>query len=134
MERRKQIVRRFTTLAMLTLAVTACFSGCGKSGPMTVSGTVTLNGNPVDMGTVEFMPADGKGEIAVGTIEAGKYTAEVVPGAKKVLIEAQKKLGERHYRPGDTSTPMIPITQSLGRKELPYEIKPGETTVDFQLP
>ena len=134
MKQAERIGCRLGGVVVVCIVLAAGFSGCGKSGPATVSGTVTFNGAPVDAGTVEFIPADGKGQIAVGTIEAGKYTTEVAPGPKNVVIEAQKKLGERHYRPGDPSTPMIPITQPLGRKELKHEVTPDETTIDFQLP
>lgn len=134
MKQLETIGLRFAGLAWVCLLCAGGVAGCGKSGPSSVSGTVTFSGAPVDMGTVEFIPTDGKGQIAVGTIEAGKYTVEVAPGPKNVIIEAQKKLGERHYRPNDPGTPLIPITQPLGRKELAHEVTPDETTIDFALP
>ncbi len=134
MKRTNHVVRRLAHVAAVGLACTGCLSGCGQNGPSSISGTVTLNGAPVDMGTVEFIPADGKGQIAVGTIEAGKYSAEIMPGPKNIVIEVQKKLGERHYRPGDPNTPLVPITQPLGRKEIAREVNSEETTIDFELP
>ena len=134
MKRTERISCRAAALAAVCIVLVAGLPGCGKSGPAEISGTVTFNGTPVDMGTVEFIPADRKGQIAVGTIEAGKYSAQVAPGPKNVVVEIQKKLGERRYRPGDANTPLVPVTQPLGRKEFTREVTEGETTVDFQLP
>jgi len=50
--------------------------GCGK-GKGKVSGTVTLDGQPLPAGTINFLPSKGTG--AGGSIEDGKYSIDNVP-------------------------------------------------------
>jgi hypothetical protein len=49
--------------------------GCGKSGPKRyeVSGEVTLKGQPLDDGFIEFHPMDGQGSMDAATIKDGHY-------------------------------------------------------------
>jgi hypothetical protein len=75
---------------------TAC-AGCGddEAPKYDVSGEVTLQGQPLQSGTVSFFPADGQGPTAGAVITAGRYTAEVPPGPKKVEIRSPKVVGQR---------------------------------------
>lgn len=79
------------------LLVMSLIAGCGGDG-VTVSGTVTYNGQPVEKGSISFQPADGKGNSAGGDITAGKFSVKnVAPGKNKVLVASQSS------RPGSTS-------------------------------
>lgn len=77
------------SLVMLAL------SGCNSSDQVSVSGKVTLDGNPVSSGRVEFYPE--KGRPAVGQIDAeGRYELStnepgdgVLPGKYVVAITAR---------------------------------------------
>jgi hypothetical protein len=84
---------RYLTLAAMTVAMI----GCGESGPklVPVSGTVTLNGKPLEGAEIVFTPdpASTEGQPAVDmTGPAGNYKAMtrgrsgVVPGKYKVVI------------------------------------------------
>jgi hypothetical protein len=47
--------------------------GCGPSDPReAVSGTVTLDGKPLDQGTIEFVPT-AQGVLSGGVISGGKF-------------------------------------------------------------
>lgn len=59
--------------------------GCQRSTGVTVTGTVTFNGQPVPDGSITFSPADGKGPSAGGKIENGKYTVSDVPPGEKIV-------------------------------------------------
>jgi hypothetical protein len=79
--------------ALLALAV-----GCGKGGPTrnAISGTVQLDGKPLDKGAIRFSPIEGtKGPIVGGTIENGRYqlSKAVGPmeGRHRVEIKCQSK-------------------------------------------
>lgn len=93
---------RRVILATLCLIV---LSGCGgtKGGPATidVTGTVTLNGTPVDGATVLFSPdigssdgrlasqatTDGEGRFKLSThVGGGKFKSGIVPGKYVVAI------------------------------------------------
>ncbi len=74
--------------------------GLGKRYP--VSGNVTYNGSPLEKGTISFVPAEGKGVGASGTIENGSYSlstggnndgAQV--GKYKVTITAKEDSREK---------------------------------------
>lgn len=57
-------------------------AGCGgpdTGGRLGLSGTVTLKGQPLANGTIEFCTAEG-GALTGGVIEAGKYSIPAVSG------------------------------------------------------
>lgn len=68
------------------LAIAAWLStavGCGPGNGATVTGTVSLNGRPLDCGTVTFHPVEG-GPVAYGMIGVdGTYTLQT--GARPAL-------------------------------------------------
>jgi hypothetical protein len=60
--------------------------GCGAKQAQ-VSGTVKFEGEPVAKGYISFLPDDGEGSTAGGTIEDGKYSVSgMAPGRKKVHV------------------------------------------------
>jgi hypothetical protein len=69
-------------------------AGCGRSGPVTVTGTITLDGKPVGVGsagTIRFQPVDpAGGRAAEGFITDGRYEAKVFPGRYEVTISWEK--------------------------------------------
>lgn len=78
----------FSVSACVALAV----SGCGEAARpvgVAVSGTVTLDGTPLDQGTIHFKPNDVKALYATGEIVAGKYSiaGAVGPQSGKYRIE-----------------------------------------------
>lgn len=78
-------------VGVLALLVVA---GCGPTGPARsmVTGTVTLDGQPVEQGQILFMPSDGQGVSDALPIAAGKFEGEVAPGSKRVEITATKEI------------------------------------------
>jgi hypothetical protein len=75
--------------------------GCGKSGHAQVSGTVTLDGKPVNKGVVTFHPLNQQGAVASGTIDtSGRFTLQVgeehfVPvGEYEITVLATEPLPE----------------------------------------
>jgi hypothetical protein len=61
--------------------------GCG-GGKGAVSGSVTLDGQPLPIGNISFLPSKGPG--ATARIEDGKYSVKGVPsGEMKVTVETE---------------------------------------------
>ena len=77
-------------LVALTCVVAGLLTGCGNSEFETVTGAVTFDGQPVPEGDIIFQPADPKYGPDAGKIVNGKFTLQVRPGSRKVVIRAQR--------------------------------------------
>lgn len=92
-------VWRITGIGLLAVALGIGLSGCGgKSGPTLVqlSGTILFEGRPIPPGTLTFIPKEGQGPTATGTIaDAGRFTVSthhpgdgISPGAYRIRVES----------------------------------------------
>ncbi|MCC9606887.1 hypothetical protein LOC68_15615 [Blastopirellula sp. JC732] len=100
---------RVTLLATILIAATSLLSvGCGggiKDNEVKVSGNVTIDGQPIEIGSVSFVSADGSTPTGGGNIKDGAYVAFVAPGEKKVLVLGNKLVGkEKLYDTPDSPT------------------------------
>ncbi|MBL8811731.1 MAG: carboxypeptidase regulatory-like domain-containing protein [Planctomycetaceae bacterium] len=124
---------RFGRAQFLALAVMLlCVSGCGgdDTPPLgEVSGTITLDGEPLEGVIVVFKPESGR--AATGTTDAsGQYTLEFsyqVPGCK---VGANKVHLE--WPLGATNAKVLPSRYTT-TSELTADVKSGENTLDFKL-
>lgn len=124
------------------------FSGCGGSedplGRIAVTGTVTLDGQPVSNGTIRFAPMEGAkhATVAGATIIDGLYKIAqeqgLPPGTYKVVVSAPQSEGEA----GDPMAPGYkePVVRELvparynTQTELTAEISSTDSkNVDFSL-
>ena len=109
--------------------------GCNSAEtPAEVSGTVLLGSEPLAEGEIIFEAVDKSTAPGAGIIKDGKYTIQVLPGSKKVKIQASK-----------AGTKIDPVMKSampesiLGpefndKTTLKAEIKPGKNEkIDFQV-
>lgn len=87
---------RWTAIALLCACVACACVGCGQKGPKKVQirGVVTVDGEPVDKGSVRFKPADGVGPTDGGRIIDGKFEAEVTTGEKILIVDGSKVVGQ----------------------------------------
>jgi len=109
--------------------------GCNSAEtPAEVSGTVLLGSEPLAQGEIIFEALDNSKAPGAGPIKDGRYTIQVLPGSKKVKIQASK--------PGTKIDPVMKSAMPesiLGpefneRTTLKAEIKPGKNdNVDFQV-
>ncbi len=97
-------------LLAATLVAMAGLSGCGSGDDLprqAISGTVTLDGQPLDKGMIQFFPAaEMKNAMAGGTtIQGGNYSIPqsegLVPGTYKVMISSEG--GDVKAAPGETT-------------------------------
>jgi len=122
---------------LLLLAVSLC-CGCGSKFA-DVTGKVTMAGLPVDMGTIQFVPADGQGPTGAEKIKEGQYAIRLRPGQYKVEIHGYRKTGERHHVNADPKSPIKDSVEEIvperynGATTLTREIKPGTQQEDFPL-
>jgi hypothetical protein len=131
-------MNRFLALALNGVALLT-LAGCGSDGKREISGAVTFDGQPLAQGTIDFVPADGEGPTAAARIAEGKYTLEVQPGKKKVVIHGYRETGQRHAVPDDPNSPLVPILEEIvparyhSPTELLREITGDGSTVDFEV-
>jgi hypothetical protein len=80
---------------MLPVLFVIALAGCNPSGcRVTIQGNVTMDGTPLDKGTMTFFPA-GSGVSSGGSIDKGRYTSELMPGQYVVQITANRETGKR---------------------------------------
>jgi hypothetical protein len=80
--------RRIVLVGLVLLSAT--WIGCGPSDNReAVSGTVTLDGKPLDQGTIEFVPT-AEGVLSGGVISSGKFDVPankgLTPGSYTVRV------------------------------------------------
>jgi hypothetical protein len=144
--------RRARRWARLLPCVAAAFlAGCGDptGGRQAISGTVTLKGEPLDEGVIEFFPqGDSVGERATKSgalIKDGKYQIPkdkgLMPGRYKVVITA----GDRTTPDLPPDAPPGPTKTSLSKERIPADYnketkqfvevtKKGPNRFDYAIP
>lgn len=115
-------------------------TGCGRSdGLLTISGTVTLDGKPVQDGSVSLMPVDGKGIAGGGTIINGRYTAESSPGEMAVQIYAHEQVEKPNPTPEEVERGLHIDNKQLlppaynQQSKLRITVSPDNLTHNFEL-
>lgn len=73
---------------LLTALSVLTFSGCGgaSDGRVAISGSVTLDGKPLDGGTIAFIGGGGGSLATASTNKEGKFQIQVALGMNKVAI------------------------------------------------
>ncbi|MBA2113108.1 hypothetical protein [Bremerella alba] len=98
MEHHAMSKKQLTSLSSIVVLLLS-FSflvGCGASdGMITISGSVTLDGEPVEDGSISLMPLK-EGGMGGGLIENGYYTAKSSPGEMAVQIHAHKMVKKKN--------------------------------------
>lgn len=137
--------RPFVSLG-LVLSGVMLVSAIGCSGGETVhevevTGKITIDGQPIDNGSISFVAADGVARTGGGIIKDGQYIARVAPGEKKVMVLGNKLVGTEPLYQGvpdsptrekfETVTP--PAYNAAHQTPLRATITDGPQTVDFEL-
>ena len=127
----------------LPLGAVACvtlFAGCSHGPAMTkVVGVVTIDGKPLQNGSITFEPADGRGFTAGATIENGAYEAKAPPGEKRVRITGYEIVGQKPAYPNVPNCRMRDIVKDVvpprynRNSELTLSVGTSETSRDFYL-
>jgi hypothetical protein len=113
-------------LSVSLATIAFLFVGCGPNTGH-VSGTVTIDGQPLEKGVIVFVPADSDGEPARGDVLSGKYRLRMTPGKKKVQISAPGVVRDGKY---DTFKDRLP-PQYHSATTLEFEVKAGRQTKDW---
>lgn len=130
--------------SLLFMTASLATSGCG-SQQTTVTGTVTLDGQPLAIGTAQrgtvvFQPVDG-GAVATGMIDQyGKYRVStgagvgLAPGKYVITVRAVEVIPATEETVEPTGRPLTPaVYAAAGTSGFAFEIVPGENTCDVAL-
>jgi hypothetical protein len=133
--------------AIVSFTALLFVAGCGNS--TSVSGRVLFEGKAVANGAITFIPADGLGPVAGGTITDGQYEiAKLTPGKKIVQIIGVKKINfavsneemerqaKENAKRGDTTgiverADEIPPDAEGNNRQV--DLPAGKQTLDFEL-
>ena len=121
-------------------------AGCGQpdyKGPkrFPLSGNVTYDGEPIDFGSISFLPAGGEQRVSGGLIENGKYSVPEAQGANagkhRVEIRWNKRTGKQKRDPDsgemyDDRKEALP-PRFHADSELTAEVSAQQTNFDFDL-
>ena len=108
-----------------------------------VEGTVTLDGEPLEDGSIMFVPAEGtEGVVAGGEIVAGRYrlagnTGPAI-GRNRVEISSPRDTGRKiqQYGPGTSEVPEIVervAARFNSQSTLMVEVEQGKNNLDFDV-
>jgi len=133
-------VRR-AAVGLLFTASLFLITGCG--GGTTASGKVTFDDQPIDGGTVSFLPTDavgGKTHPVSAEIKEGKYlvdaTKDLQPGKYRVEIYWHKKTGKQIMSSDppnkiDETKQVVPKKYNVDSKT-EVDVQRGSNTFDFK--
>lgn len=140
------MLRRWLSGWTLAVSALALVSVVGCSGgeavhEVEVTGSVTIDGQPIDQGAISFVAVDGVARTGGGIIKDGKYVARVAPGEKKVMVLGNKLVGTEPLYKGVPDSPtrekyeMVtpPAYNAAHQTPLTATITDGPQSIDFEL-
>ncbi|MEW4564168.1 hypothetical protein AB1K70_16640 [Bremerella sp. JC770] len=124
------------SLMCSALLTVVALVGCNGDGKMSVDGTASWNGQPIQKGYIELQPI-GDGHFASAEIIDGKFTLQTTPGKRLVKVTAEKKIGET--QPTDRIPEVKPIMFQFvppefnSESKLEMDISASNPTLDVAL-
>jgi hypothetical protein len=114
--------------------------GCSRgNGRMALSGTISLDGKPLEAGAISFRPApDNDGNSSGGQIESGEFRLSadrgLKPGKYLVTVQAFNLTGRTVMDPQMGKVPERVLVQYNEAGKLEATVAPGEPNrFEFQL-
>lgn len=117
---RKSIGLKPSIAAALAVALLLIsFIGCGRpKTTATVSGVISLDGEPLKSGAISFYPISGGSSMAAQSAGAtidkgGRYRTEILPGRFRVEISSSRPVGQRKRYEDLPDSPMDDILEEV---------------------
>ncbi|MBA2117144.1 carboxypeptidase regulatory-like domain-containing protein [Bremerella alba] len=144
-----QTGRLAVALSMILLSLTGCSGPSDQPDLGQVSGTITLDGKPLNNIVVVFQPDNGRpargrtdteGQYELTYIRSslgtkvGHNRVEIAPSEEDdAPDEPEEDADSRKVnRPSKSGKPRIPVRYNI-KSELEADVQPGENTFDFEL-
>ena len=81
------MITRQSQRILITLVIFFCLMAPGCGSKPSLSGRVTIGGQPVESGFVTFYPVEDKGQSVGAEIVQGEYSIDAItPGKKRVVV------------------------------------------------
>lgn len=123
-------MRYFVVLLLIAVGCTTK----GLPGTAVVRGTVSIDGELIPLGNIDFEPSDGSGRTSSGVIKDGKFEFRSPIGHKKVMIFASKKTGRKGEEFGnDLMESYIPEKYNTKSSLTATVMERGENQFVFEL-
>ncbi len=127
-----------TLRAAVAALVLAFVAGCGGPPEGTVSGTVTMDQEPLKDGLIRFEPNSPDARPVDATITDGKYTATLAPGDVKVTIRANKVVGKTKMYDTPDSPTVDKVVELIDAQfndtsTLKMTVTPGQQKKDWEV-
>jgi hypothetical protein len=115
--------------------------GCNRNNQVEISGTVTMEGKPVQGGSVAFSAIDGSSPVEGAVITNGAYRAKVtagekivkVIGTKNVLSSVYDEVSQKTYT-NEVQTTITSSKYSANDSPLRITIQKSGEVHDFDVP
>jgi hypothetical protein len=127
-------------LTGVAVAALITIAGCSNEPPTgEISGKVLVDGKPATLGSITFIPTDGKTSTAGGEIKPdGTYGFKAPVGNMKVEIRVPKVVGKQKIYDTPDSPIQDVMEETLPDKynnttELTYEVKAGKQEKDWNV-
>lgn len=102
-------------------------------------GTVTLDGKPVEHGTIALRPVDGNSPSAGAFITGGAFSQQVPLGSMRVEITSPRVAGTKKIAmPGGSFAEVDVVEEAIpdaynAKSTLVLDVKPGVNRVAYEL-
>ena len=134
-------MKKYSFMLVLCSLAMLLLSGCGSKEYGYVSGTVKINGEPVEGAFVTFTPKEGGRQATAKTDAKGFYELDYTPGVKGAKLgtntvklttfESPSRDDNRNII--DPGTPeRFPPKYNVQQSET-VDVKPGNNTFDFDV-
>jgi len=134
---------RKTSVAVTVLFVGSAGVGCGGADKpfktARLAGTVKIDGESIENGTISFVPEDGQSPTTGAVIQGGKYAVEVPLGRTKILISAVRGTGRMQKAYDTPDSPTMEITEEViparynVATTLEHDVTEKKSDLDFDL-
>lgn len=124
------------------LALVVLLAGCSSEPSGSLSGTVTIDGQPLKKGTINLEPLDGKSPTTGGPVQDGKYSvSKLQPGKYRIRVNgepvgtggrSQEEVMKMPQRELDALT-KNPVPPGTAGNDIEVEVKDGSQTHDIKL-
>ena len=116
--------------------VAVAVGGCGAGGPKMakIAGRISIDGEPVANGYLQFVPQPtGRAPAAGAVVATGSYSGEVSPGKILVLITGTRPTGKMIHEYSQPREEAVSIVPRKYEKGIVLDVEGDDASLNFDL-